>query len=248
MPNLPAHIALALRVAERVGSSTLDSNIGCFLLGSTSPDVRIITRARREEYHFAPLSFESVGAGVKGLFDAHPNLLLKSINNRPTRAFVAGYMTHLILDETWIVRIYRPFFGNPMLFNDEIYGRVMDRALQLELDHMLYGVAQSTMPLLAQSADDVNVGFISADTLISWHQWVLEFIARDFTWNRLSFMARRIARGDEGHLVHDVAAEFLKNVPNSREHRYTVVSHDEMDRFQEDAVDVLVRTVADYLS
>ena len=123
MSNLPAYIALARRVAERVGDPTVDSNIGCFLLGSTSPDVRIITRGRREEYR-----------------------------------------------------------------------------------------------------------------------------GRDFTWNRLAFMARRIVAGDDAHPAHHVADEFLKDMPDSLDRLYAVVSHDDLARFRKEAVGVLVGTVEDYLS
>ena len=73
MPNLPAHIELAAMVAERLGPSALDGNLGYFLLGSTSPDIRAITKADRQDYHFAPLSFESIGAGVDGCWPPTPS-------------------------------------------------------------------------------------------------------------------------------------------------------------------------------
>ena len=120
LPNLPAHIDLANRAASRLGHPTLDGNLGYFLHGSTSPDIRVITRGRREEYHFAPLDFQDVGTGVKGMFDSHPQLGSSADHDGPTQAFVAGYITHLIADETWIVSMYRPFFGNPMVFEDRV--------------------------------------------------------------------------------------------------------------------------------
>ena len=66
MPNLATHIDLARRTAERLDHPVLEANLGCFLLGSTSPDIRVITRCGRETYHFATLDFESVGAGMDG--------------------------------------------------------------------------------------------------------------------------------------------------------------------------------------
>ena len=146
MPNLPAHIELAAMVAERLGPSALDGNLGYFLLGSTSPDIRAITKADRQDYHFAPLSFESVGAGVDGMLSAHPELRDAAGRDGPTGAFVAGYMTHLIYDETWIVEMFRPCFGNSGVFADEMEGKVLDRALQLDLDRQAQPRVAASLP------------------------------------------------------------------------------------------------------
>ena len=55
MPNLATHIALAQQAAGRLQHPTIEANVGHFLLGSTTPDVRAISRGSREDYHFAPL-------------------------------------------------------------------------------------------------------------------------------------------------------------------------------------------------
>ena len=247
MPNLPAHMGLAFRAAERLGHPTLDSHMGDFLLGSTSPDVRIITRGQREEHHFAPLTFSEVGAGVEGLFKAHPHLLSQSTKHGPTLAFVAGYITHLVLDEIWIVDMYRPYFGNPRVFHDGIYGKVMDRALQLELDRRSQPAVESALPLLAEATDGVEVGFISADTLAAWRRWVEEFVSRDFSWERLRFMARRVAAGDEAHPAHTVADEFLRDMPASLERLYGYVKREDLADFQERSTESVAQAVGEYL-
>ena len=248
MPNLPAHIELARRAAERLGHPELDSFVGYFLLGSTSPDVRAITKGRREDYHFASLDFEAVGAGTNGLFNAHPHLLSPTKSHWPTRAFVAGYITHLILDEVWIVEIYRPYFSNPAAFKDEAHGQVMDRALQLELDHMSQENARDAVRLLAQATDQVDVGFISTETLAQWHRFVLGFMDREFTWERLRFMARRIAGGDDAHPAHRIADEFIRDVPGSLERLYAHVARDELVSFEGRCVNLLTEAVGEYLS
>ena len=74
MPNLPAHIDIAFRAAKRLGHPTIDSNMGSFLFGSTSPDIRVITKKKREEYHFVSLNFEAIGDGITKLFETYPNL------------------------------------------------------------------------------------------------------------------------------------------------------------------------------
>ena len=55
---------MAYHAAQLVDAPVLSKNMGCYLLGSTAPDVRVITRKGREPYHFAPLDFDEVGAGI----------------------------------------------------------------------------------------------------------------------------------------------------------------------------------------
>ena len=96
MPNPATHMEMAYHAAQLVDAPVLNENMGCYLLGSTAPDVRVITRKGREPYHFAPLDFDEVGAGIAGLYGEHPQLV-ETVHG-PTRSFMAGYMTHLILD------------------------------------------------------------------------------------------------------------------------------------------------------
>ena len=248
MPNLPAHIDLAQQAAERLGHPTLDAHIGYFLLGSTSPDVRAITKGRREEYHFAPLNFEAVGDGVRGLLEANPHLQATSNGHGPTRAFVAGYITHLVLDEVWITQMYRPYFGNPLVFQNDTQGKVMDRALQLELDRRSQMGVENVAPHLEQVTDPVDVGFINAATLADWHQWVSGFVKREFTWDRLGHMARRIAGGDDAHPAHGLADDFLRAMPASLERLHEHVSPEDLTDFQDSAVEQLADAAGEYLS
>ena len=247
MPNLPAHIMLARRAAERLEHPAIDAHMGYFLLGSTSPDVRVMTRRSREEYHFASLDFESVGTGVAGLFGAHPELSSASAQPAPMVAFIAGYLTHLMADEVWIVDMYRPFFGNRQVFEDGALGDVMDRALQIELDRQSWSAAEATRRDIESSIDGLDVGFIPPETLRDWQQWVLGVFDRGFSWERLKFMANRISRGDETHPAHDLASEFLDSVPSGLDRLYETVPRGRLMDYQDRTVDELVRTVGDYL-
>lgn len=247
MPNLPAHIELARRAAERLEHPAIDAHVGYYLLGSTSPDVRAITRRSREEYHFARLDFESVGTGVAGLFASHPELSSAAAQPEPLVAFIAGYITHLVADEVWIVDMYRPFFGTRGVFDDGDVGNVMDRALQLELDRQSWEAAEATRADLEMTVGGLDIGFIPPETLRDWQKWVLGVFDGGFTWERLKFMARRISQGDEAHAVHGLVREFIEALPESLERLYEVVPRRKLVDFQDRAVEELVRTVGDYL-
>jgi hypothetical protein len=248
VPNLPAHIALAHETAQRLAHPVLEANMGYYLLGSTSPDIRIITRGRREEYHFAPLEFDSIGSGVKGLFDAYPHLRTTLDDDGPDQAFVAGYLTHLIADETWIVDMYRPYFGNSDVYDDETRGKVMDRALQLEMDRQAWDTVDATLGLMADAGGRIDVGFISSETLAKWRPWVVKFLSSGFSWERLKFMAKRIAAGDDGHSAHNLANGFIDEIPRSLKELYRVVPESKLVTYKKQAQEALEAAVADYLS
>ncbi|MSQ25784.1 MAG: hypothetical protein EXR49_05885, partial [Dehalococcoidia bacterium] len=61
MPNLGLHIGFALEAAERLGHPLPQEHRGSFLLGSTTPDVRLFAGWERERTHFFKL--ESDGPG-----------------------------------------------------------------------------------------------------------------------------------------------------------------------------------------
>ena len=248
LPNLAAHIHLARQAAQRLGDPRLESHMGHYLMGSTSPDIRVITRRKREEYHFASLDFDRLGTGVAGMFEARPELRVASDHDGPTQAFIAGYITHLTVDETWIMRMFRPYFGDRSIFDDETEGHVMDRVLQLELDRQSWESVDSTLSLLVAATGRVGVGFIPQETLDEWRKWVTNHLGGGFSWERLRFMARRIAAGDETHRAHRLADDFLREMPDSLDGLHNVVSRSDLDVFKSCAVDTLTRTVGEYLA
>ena len=134
MPNLSAHLGMAKEAASRLEHPVIDRNLGAFLLGSVTPDIRIITKGKRDDTHFVDLDFHHMGDGLDGMFREHPRLADAGGLSEATAAFVVGYASHLLSDELWILGLYRPYFGNREVYEDAHEGDLMDRALQLELD------------------------------------------------------------------------------------------------------------------
>ena len=248
MPNLAAHIDLAQESARRIHDPVVLENMGHFLLGSTSPDIRAITRRSREEYHFATLDFDRVGAGVRGLLEAHPGLRNGAEHSGRTRAFVAGYITHLVADEVWIMDMYRPHFGNRSVFADEASANVMDRAMQMEMDRRSWPALDAATTMMAGAAEGVEVEFLDQPTLEKWLDWVFTVADRGFSWDRLRFMANRVARGESSHPAHAVAESFLAGMPGSLETLYERVPVDNIDLYRRRTVDALVDEVERFLA
>ena len=248
MPNLPAHISLATEISTRVTHATIDEHMGSFLLGSTSPDIRIMTKWKRDQTHFAPLSVERVGTGVDGLFQAHSELADHSLVGKATVAFLCGYLTHLVADETWILDIYGPYFGNKPTGNEQIEANIWDRALQLDMDKTAregLGDMQQVRSYLEDSEIDVEVEFIKDGTLSQWRAWVSDFTTWEFTWERLKFATRRIYRDDP--VATGMAETFLQTMPGSLEQLYGMVPESTIAAYKEKTINESTHLIKEYL-
>ena len=249
MPNLPTHMSLASRAAAKLAHPTIERHVGSYLLGSTSPDIRIMTKWSRDTTHFAPLSIEQVGEGVQELFRAHPSLADSSKVPEKTRAFLSGYFSHLVADEAWILEIYRPHFDGHRHFPDQVRSNIWDRAIQLEMDESAIdelGGVDRVRSELDGSDEGVDLGFISPETLKQWRKWVAEFITWEFTWERLRFHAKRMYQDNED--AQAIADEFLEYVPDSLERVYNRVPAEKISAYRQKAINTTVRTIKEYLS
>ena len=248
MPNLPTHLSLASRVASTIAHPTIDRHLGSFLLGSTSPDIRIMTKWSRDQTHFAPLEVERIGTGVDGLLEAHPDLANSSCLDDKTTVFLSGYFTHLVADETWILEMYQPYFDGDHLFANQIEANLWDRALQIGMDIEarveLAGMEQ-VRTHLDGSELGVEVAFIGAETLTKWREWVTEFTTWEFTWERLRFASRRLYKDSEE--ATQLVDTFLESVPDSLERLHSKIPEDTIVAYREKAISESVRVIKEYL-
>ena len=248
MPNLPTHMNLAKEAASKVAHPALDNHLGSVLLGSTSPDIRIMTKWERDQTHFAPLEIDHVGVGKEGLFRSHPELADPRTVGECTLAFVSGYLTHLVADETWILNVYRPYFHDNESFEDQVRANIWDRALQLDMDMAAneeMGAMETIRGLLDGSESGVGIAFIGSDTLTQWREWVTEFTTWDYTWDRLRFMTRRMYRDNEE--AHDMVEAFLECVPDSLEQIYETMPADVIASYRERVISESVRVIKEYV-
>src|SRR5207237_1899971 len=146
----------------------------------TTPDIRVLTRWDRERTHFFDLNDLGEQSGVHRLFEEQPRLRDVTSIDASTAAFVAGYISHLVLDEEYITQIYRSYFGEGGVLGDELMANVMDRLLQLHLDRQERedGCAVAEIrDALARTAVEVAVDFIGRDKLVEWRGWQIELIS-----------------------------------------------------------------------
>jgi hypothetical protein len=180
MPPLGLHMTVARDLASDLAAPMIDADRGAYYLGATTPDIRVLTRWDRERTHFFDLQCFEAQDGVHRLFEQEPALRDASAVGAPTAAFVAGYISHLIMDEEYITQIYRQYFGKGGALGDEVMADVMDRLLQLHLDREEREDAQATAEIrdaLAQTAVEVAVDFIAHDTLLEWRDRQIDVIS-----------------------------------------------------------------------
>ena len=241
MPNLPMHIYLASRVADRLGWGWVKEHAGSLYLGSTAPDIRAMTKWPRERTHFAPLSANEVGTGPRTMFRLHPNLANHNGLSHATQAFLIGYISHLVADEAWIAQIYRPHFGPPQgnggITGTEVEANIWDRALQLDMDRnalsRMTGLVQGS-EVLTNAHVGVEVGFLDETQLEEWRDWVSRFISWEFSWDRLKRALNRMYRDND--TVQNTVDNFIENMPESLNKIYEKIPLVKIDAYQQGAL------------
>ena len=252
MPNLPMHIYLAHQVVEQLDWGYVHDHIGSFYLGSTSPDIRAMTKWPREQTHFAPLSVREVGTGTRTMFRNYPQLLDESSHSHATRTFLLGYICHLASDEVWITTVYRPNFDTnspeTRLTDDQVQADIWDRAVQLDMDRL--SLPDVSGPLNAGHEvscgdEDVSVAFFEDGLLSQWKERVSSFVGREFDWSRLKFALNRMYRDNDQ--VQESVDRFLDRMPYSLEEVYRKIPEANVDSYRRQAVAATIAQVREFL-
>ena len=246
MPPIGWHVAVAKEALARLGVSSLEEQIGCYLLGSTAPDIRVLTRQPREETHFYDLRDEHCMSGIPKLLDTHSHL--RQVNGR-ARAFLAGYITHLAMDELWIEQVYRPFFGKRAGLEDRVEADVMDRVLQFYLDRAerVDRDRFQTFYDYVLSADPGDaVGFIAAPALRQWREVVGRILQQDPSWeNFKNLTLRRFNNGSDKN--EEQVRALFESLPEILGRTINHVSPERVAAFKEDAIQTSLQAVRRYL-
>lgn len=233
MPPLALHMGLARELTAALRHPTLEADLGACYLGSTTPDIRVITRWERERTHFFDLERTDHQDGVEALFETYPELADRGEVSPSTAAFLAGYISHLVMDEAWIEYIYRPFFGARSTLGGDVRANVMDRVLQYELDRRERSkkeVMDHVRQELAGTALEVYVGFIDHDSLEQWRRVSLDVAGHEPDWQRFRLIAGRHLR-DFGVGTPEAVDEFMKDVPPLLEETIRHVGWDRIESF-----------------
>ena len=251
MPPLAIHTRIAKDTADRLRSETLDSQRGNLYLGSTAPDIRILTRWERERTHFFDIHNFDEQRCVESFLANNPALADAGSLEERTRSFIAGYLSHLVVDEMWIAALYRPFFGERSPLGGSLRANIMDRALQFSMDadtrldtdlmaHILEAVARCDL--------EINIDFIDQPTLKEWHRVISDFARQQPDWERFRTRARRHLEATGNLSVDDEEYEELaRSLPDLVDETLRYLSRERVDDVMRGSVDESVRVVKEYL-
>ena len=246
------HIYLANQVAEQLDRGYVYDNIGSFYLGSTTPDIRAMTKWPREKTHFSLLSVEEVGTGTRTMFESYPALLEGEGVSEATRSFLLGYISHLAADETWITSVYRANFDTTVeearLTADQVEADIWDRAIQLDMDRQSLPELQGNLD--AQQAvscgdEGVSVAFLEDGLLAEWKDWVGRFMGMEFDWERLKRALNRMYRDNDD--VQYSVGEFLERMPRSLEEVYEKIPEASVEAYRRQAVAATIAQIREFV-
>ena len=238
----------ARRAAQELGFFTVDTEAGAYILGATTPDIRVITRWERERTHFFDLDDEQHQDSVAEFFSAHPHLRDPAALSPETRAWAGGFIAHLVMDESYIEDIYRPHFGHRSALGGGERANLLDRILQYELDRRerenpaeMAGLRDS----LYCSALDVDCGFIDRPTLEQWRDVSAGLTEYAPDWERFTYIASRHLK--RAGVTSDAEYRaFLEGIPELLEETLRSVGAAKVEAFFETTQERTVAALREY--
>lgn len=249
MPPITLHMVLARDIARTLGHETLDSQPGPYALGASTPDIRVITRQDRYSTHFFDLGGPDHQDSVAGFFTQHGRFLEPDELNAETRAWVCGYLTHLVMDEQYITGIYRRFFAKHDALGGTMRANVMDRLLQFDLERTYTAdpvIKRDLCEALAFTVESIDAGFIDQETLERWRTVTVDMAGRALDWDRLRAMMSNHLRF-AGLREEQELGDFLDSLPALLDETIGYITSDEVDGFVRRAVDAATGAIERYL-
>ena len=251
MPPLVTHMIAAVRAGEWVEAShvSLDDGNGDYLLGATTPDIRVLTRWDRERTHFFDIYDDGHQDCVENFFGAHRLFREPSNLTAATISWVAGYLSHVIMDQEYVLQIYRPFFGSRSLLGGNSYANLLDRVLQYELDRRERESDEQMQQMrraLFGSAIEIDAGFVDRPLLTQWRDTTAAMTEHPPDWERFSFIASRHLKS-AGIESESGLREFMETVPELLDDTLSRVEQSALDGFFESTAERTATVLRDWL-
>lgn len=249
MPPITLHMVVARQVAQELGHADVPHDSGAYLLGATSPDIRVITRQDRFSTHFFDLNEHNHQDSVKSFLDTYGHLAQPENLNPETRAWATGYITHLVMDEQYITNVYRRYFARHDELGGAMRANVMDRLLQFDLERQYFSdpeLKQHVSDALADTIEGIDCGFLDAATMERWRGVASDVAKRNMDWDRARGMIAnhlRFAGLEEGETM----AEFLDSLPDLLNETIAHITSAEIDGFVQRSADAVRSAMERYL-
>lgn len=143
MPTPFYHLVLAQEMLsdESLNADARDVLLAerpAFLFGNTAPDVQTVSGQAREQTHFFSILKADRSPAQQVMFRKFPELAHAAAMPTEQAAFIAGYCTHLLLDQAWIWEVFYPVFGSKARWSDFPERLFLHNVLRAHLDRCDY--------------------------------------------------------------------------------------------------------------
>ncbi len=249
MPPIYLHMASARDIRLQLCQASVDADRGAYYLGATTPDIRVLTRGDRRDTHFFDLDRLEHQDSAEAFLRTHGHLAEPDKLDAQTVAFVCGYLTHLVLDETYIISMYRPYFGQLSALGGDLNANMMDRLLQFELDRRRREAGEERDEIreaLEGCSLSLDVGFLDSETLRRWQEVAIDQTRHPPDWRRFRNQGGRHLR--QGWMEDaEQYDDFLERIPDLLQRTIDHVSTAQVDAFVEQSKARALRVVESYL-
>lgn len=186
MPNAQTHLVSACTILENVTSAGtipwMASGIArsSFLLGAISPDVRAVSGHSREATHFLRIPPPDDRAAPEVMLAQWPELQDTTSLERDRAAFVAGYMTHLVMDQAWVEMIVMPgLFVKGVAWGTDHPNWRLYSILMTYLEYRAAAcLPEHAVPCLIRANPHDWLPFIKDKHLVQWRDHVAQVIQK----------------------------------------------------------------------
>ena len=249
MPLIYFHLSIARDAAEQLGHPVAEEHLRSFLGGAISPDAHYVAEISRIDTHFFDLNGDDDQNSPRRLFQVHPNLSKPGALDERTRAFIIGYISHLVTDEVWIKDIYRPFFSAQSPMHGDAEANTLDRMLQYETDRwerLNQEKLNAIRDELRRWEAEEKIGFVNATALRNWRDFVWATTVREVNRTDLRLFAQSFLVSRERKSIDEVEL-FLDALPARIEWAMEYVTPERVKTFREKAIRMSVAAAREYL-
>jgi hypothetical protein len=200
MPTPFSHLAFAQRLRD---DSTVPSTLrglietewSAFLLGSVAADGHILEGVGREVTHFYAYDRPMEDHPWRVMVNQYPALM--NAETTADRAFVAGYVGHLSMDEIWSLHMLHPHFADRE-WAPRAQRFLMLHILLIYMDERDLAVLPNEMANQLRAAQPESwLPFLGDEMLIQWRDLIYRQIKPGGTSETLEIFGQRIHQTPE---------------------------------------------------
>lgn len=204
MPTPLMHLYLAEQLREQLEHNptapamalalTLRQSWAAFCLGNVAPDYQVLGAVPREETHFYPLPPQpEIDAGA-AMLRRYPELRATRCQSRDQAVFVAGYLSHLLVDLAWFRDILQPYFVEPEGLGDVEERILLHNLTLMVLDQRLSRRLPAGLDKVLQSSNPTQwLPFAADEDLIAWRDYLVGQLVEDGAIQTVEIYAQRMS-------------------------------------------------------